>query len=470
MPAVRGPEWLYVTTSFPDTHGNYEITCKFCSTVFRGKASRIREHLLKCVGVPSDVRQSIKDIDTKKSAINSTRKIERLEVKRSNTRQQTTLKEIAGKSKKDRVDDAVSAFFYEEGIPFSKIETRAFMKMINALKSSGPAYVPPNRRRLAGSLLDDSYSVMQTTLAKFQDKSVTLCIDGWSTFDDKKIINFMIGDTENAAFFKAEDCSGMVASIEYIVRVTKQAVAELKELKINCVAFCTDNCSNMKAARKRIEEELGVLNVPCVCHSIDLLVEDLGELPWMKPIIERANQVNTYVRGHEKLHSWLKDESPHHMGLKRQSKTRFLTVRILLGRLVEQRERLEKLFVSERARSCRERLGTNALKAKYDDIKKTVMDGSSWDDIEYVIHIFNLPGEMLRMADGHSNPVLGYLYNRFLLIQEAWTKDDRITAPHKKDILAVLGDRWDFAHAPVHSVACLLNPTFVNYPVFGDSG
>ena len=75
MPAVRGPEWLYVTTSFPDTHGNYEITCKFCSTVFRGKASRIREHLLKCAGVPSDVRQSIKDIDTKKSDINSTRTV-----------------------------------------------------------------------------------------------------------------------------------------------------------------------------------------------------------------------------------------------------------------------------------------------------------------------------------------------------------------------------------------------------------
>lgn len=311
---------------------------------------------------------------------------------------------------------------------------------------------------------------MQTTLAKFQGKSVTLCSDGWSTFDDKKVINFMIGDTEQAAFFKAIDCSGQVASIQYIVSVTKQAVSELKELGITTVAFCTDNCANMKSARKRIEEELGILNVPCICHSIDLLVEDLGELPWMKPVIERANAVNNYVRGHEKLHCWLKEESPFNKGLKRQSKTRFLTVRIVLKRLVEQRDRLERLFVSETAKSCRDRLSTTALKSKHDDMKKTIMDGSFWDNVEYVLHIFNLPGEMLRMADGHSNPVLGYLYNRFLLIQEAWTSDTLIKAPHKKDILAVLSDRWEFAHAPVHSVACLLNPTFINYPIFQDSG
>ena len=69
---------------------------------------------------------------------------------------------------------------------------------------------------------------MQSSLAKFHGKSFTLCSDGWSTFDDKEVINFIIGDTENAAFFKAEDCSGKVASIEYVVNMRKQAVAELK--------------------------------------------------------------------------------------------------------------------------------------------------------------------------------------------------------------------------------------------------
>ena len=105
----------------------------------------------------------------------------------------------------------------------------------------------------------------------------------------------------------------------------------------------------MKSARKRIEDELGISNEPCLCHSLDLLVKDIGDLVWAKPIIERANVVNNYVRGHEKLHSWLKDNSPHNKGLKRQSKTRFLTIRIVLQRLVELWDILEKLFVSGRA-------------------------------------------------------------------------------------------------------------------------
>ena len=55
-------------------------------------------------------------------------------------------------------------------------------------------------------------------------------MDGWSTFDDKKIINFMIGDTENAAFFRADDASGEVASVDYVVKLTTSAVMESRLL------------------------------------------------------------------------------------------------------------------------------------------------------------------------------------------------------------------------------------------------
>ena len=62
---------------------------------------------------------------------------------------------MAAKTRNDKVDEAVSAFFFKEGIPFSKVESQAFKKMVSAVKCSGPAYQPPNRKRLSGSLLDD---------------------------------------------------------------------------------------------------------------------------------------------------------------------------------------------------------------------------------------------------------------------------------------------------------------------------
>ena len=62
-----------------------------------------------------------------------------------------------------------------------------------------------------------------------------------------------------------------------------------------------------------------------------------------------------------------------------------------------------------------------------------------------------------------------YIYNRFLLIQEAWTNDATLSAPHKADMLRILTARWDFCHSVVHSAAYLLNPTFLSYPIFEDN-
>lgn len=127
MPQARGPEWLYVTSSCPDSHGNHELQCKFCTACFRGKASRIREHLLKCTECPTDVRDNIDEISQKRSVINSSRKMERLQASKSNSAQPTLMK-MSAKTKNDKVDEAVSSFFFEEGIPFSKIESQALFQ------------------------------------------------------------------------------------------------------------------------------------------------------------------------------------------------------------------------------------------------------------------------------------------------------------------------------------------------------
>ena len=39
----------------------------------------------------------------------------------------------------------------------------------------------------------------------------------------------------------------------------------------------------------------------------------------------------------------------------------------------------------------------------------------------------------------------------------------------ERDLQRLLTSRWEFAHVPLHSAAYLLNPAFMNYPVFDDS-
>ena len=64
-------------------------------------------------------------------------------------------------------------------------------------------------------------------------------------------------------------------------------IIDLATKKITVVAVATDTAANMRAARERLKSELGVFNVPCLCHVLDLLVEDIGKLQWAKKLIDR---------------------------------------------------------------------------------------------------------------------------------------------------------------------------------------
>ena len=111
----------------------------------------------------TEVRDSVSEIEKRKSAVNLGRRNDRAQ--RSSALQQTNLKTIAGKNLKDKVDDGVSSFFFEENIPFRKVESPSFKKLVDAVRCSGPNYQLPNRKRLSGALLDDSFTKMKTTLA-----------------------------------------------------------------------------------------------------------------------------------------------------------------------------------------------------------------------------------------------------------------------------------------------------------------
>ena len=56
-----------------------------------------------------------------------------------------------------------------------------------------PGYNPPDRKRMAGDILDGVYDQLQETAqAKLQGKMVTLSMDGWSDINNDPILVFCI--------------------------------------------------------------------------------------------------------------------------------------------------------------------------------------------------------------------------------------------------------------------------------------
>ena len=99
---------------------------------------------------------------------------------------------------KRRISDSCFQTFYivtVSGVPLKKVESESFKAMVSHLAASGTNYKAPSSKNLKTNLLDASVNRATSILSRLQGEGryATLCTDGWSSFDDKKLINVMIG-------------------------------------------------------------------------------------------------------------------------------------------------------------------------------------------------------------------------------------------------------------------------------------
>ena len=90
-------------------------------------------------------------------------------------------------AEKENIDNAVAEFFYGCNIPFSVVEHPLFTTLIAKLR---PGYQAPNRKMLAGSMLDRCNDGLKEAIKdelKDVDKA-TLVQDGWSNIHNEPVV------------------------------------------------------------------------------------------------------------------------------------------------------------------------------------------------------------------------------------------------------------------------------------------
>ena len=93
----------------------------------------------------------------------------------------------------------------------------------------------------------------------------------------------------------------------------------------NVVQIITDNASNYVLAGKLLEEKHPTIFwTPCAAHCIDLMLEDIGKLDWVKNTVDHAKSITKFIYNH----SWILSLMRKHTGGKdiiRPAITRFAT-------------------------------------------------------------------------------------------------------------------------------------------------
>ena len=391
-------------------------------------------------------------------------------------------------SDRDDVDNAIAEAFIENGWSFLSVESKSFLKVVQAIQTGPKNYRPPHRRRLSGKLLDTAYDNAEANreegIAKAVRTGGVLVSDG-ATVRKKPMINYLYITSGGAYYVGTEDISDDLANgdrkdAQFLFDGIDGMISKIGSKNIVCVI--TDGASACKGAWKLIEAKYPfIFCLWCGAHVINLFLKDVGQITgdddlsadseededggedrWeplacVADLIRGSKLINSHFNGRETARALLLVESKkhlgHELGVILPADTRFGLFFIALARLVTLRLPLKSVIHSAE------------YKAKsYDDryeVAAVINDDDFWDAAVQLVDFLWPAMGLLRVADSQA-PVSGRLYqmSKDVLDGMAWKIKIREAPSYADKIVAAFKKRSAQMVTDFHKAARVLNPEY----------
>lgn len=176
-----------------------------------------------------------------------------------------------------------------------QVENPAFKRFLHLLS---PAYAPPNRRALAGHLLDDVYAHTKAQMDRIIKEAagqLTLVTDGWTNQRVESLTNYVVSTRKHSIFVDSE-----VVTERHTGEVIESGITRiLEELggQKAVVAVVTDSAANMRKAWPELQSRYpGLLTLGCASHQVNLLVGDILKVSTLATTLNNALHVIRYFK------------------------------------------------------------------------------------------------------------------------------------------------------------------------------
>ena len=158
-----------------------------------------------------------------------------------------------------------------------------YREAVKKIQAAPVGYIPPNRFKLAGPLLDECYKDMWKRIEQ-RDPNCSRAMrygscyvsDGWDSVDNLPLINsaFITGN-DGGIYWRSVDTSGKEKKAEYCAALMIAEIYEYGPLKLLLVI--TDTCPTMKKCWSIVMDEFPwIMVLPCQAHMLSLLMKDIG--------------------------------------------------------------------------------------------------------------------------------------------------------------------------------------------------
>lgn len=375
-----------------------------------------------------------------------------------------------------QVDDAVAEFFYLCGISFNTASQSAFQTMLTKVAAAGRAYQPPDRKKLAGPLLDNAEERIDTLLRRAlktagNSGGATLVTDGLThlsrPFTNMLVVSPTFGVRSLGVIDSTDHLGeGGTKNACYIADQLCNAITALPRGSISLVV--TDGASAMVGALSILRvEHPTVATAICLSHVMNNFFKDVGAISAIKTLVSKGQKISDTFKNREKPRAVLHTYSVRHLGralgVVVGADTRFGTYFIVLHRLRRLRRALEAAVADPAMVDMAE------AERRVGEVVDFIKDPVFWADVDLVVESLWPAMLLLRLLDS-DKPVMSIalhawrrlsfkLKDTVATVQWGDGSDQQRTVgkDEMEEILACLENRSS-SFGPIHHAAYLVNP------------
>jgi hypothetical protein len=211
---------------------------------------------------------------------------------------QPSIRSIVKTKEKEEADKIVAKCFLWSDIPFNIAKNPFYHSMFEVAAIVGPGYRGPSYNELRGPLLQGEKVDCTKRLGELRESweitGCTVMSDGWTDGKGRSILNFLVNCPRGTMFIKSIDASAYVKDAQLLCELLDNFIQEIGPQYV--VQVITDNAANYVVAGKLLMERYQSLYwTPCAAHCIDLMLEDMGKIPWIKETVESTRSVTIYI-------------------------------------------------------------------------------------------------------------------------------------------------------------------------------
>lgn len=316
------------------------------------------------------------------------------------------------KERQRRAEIEIERTLIECNISFNVLRTDQWKRMIAAVAAVGnvDGWTGLEYNRMRTTMLSEEKERIEASLVPIKEGwkkfGCTIISDGWSDTRRRHIINILVSSCLGTYFLRAVDAgkAGEHITAEFIYHHIEKAILDVGVE--NVVQVVTDNASNCKRMGEMVEREFpSIVWTPCAAHSLDLLIEDIGSLGWVKPVLDDATRIASFFRKKHQALAIFRSHSPK--DIVHPSKTRFAYMYVVLDRLYEVRDALRRSVVD-----APWRLMHNANHETTRSIQRKVLDEDFWSDVHGITLVLKPIFLHLRITDMEGS-TMGLFYHLF---------------------------------------------------------